>query len=442
MGLLHNILSGLTRRRRATENPPIGEWRRPWVWRTHSSEIVDEDRALSYAAVWACVRIISETLAAMPWPVMEKKSDGSRERLDDHAVHGLLNERANLDTTSFDFKQSLIAHVLTWGNGYAEIDRSANGTISNLWQLAPDRVRPTRNDAGQLVYEVMEASGETTVLPGRKVLHLRGLGFDGIQGYSVIRMAAQSIGLGIATERFGSDFFGNGAHPSMIVTHPGTLNEATINRMRDSVKAAAGAGNWLNPMIFEEGVTATQMGIPPEEAQFLETRKFQITEIARWFRVPPHKLADLERATFSNIEQQAIEFVTDTIMPWAVRFEQEVNSKLLPRSPGVFTKINLNGLLRGDIKSRYDAYAVGRNWGWLSANDVRRLEDLNPIDGGDDYMAPLNMTLLDKVGEDPPVPPAASAPDETPDDVTDQDEPASPKRNGTANRLRNLLWKD
>lgn len=434
VGLLRNILDRLSLRR-LTQNIPIGEWRRPFVYRTDSAVIVDEDRALNYAAVWACVRIISETLAAMPWPVLEKRPDGRRERLEDHAVHALLNSRANIDTTAFDFKQALIAHVLTWGNGYAEIDRSANGTISNLWQLAPDRVTPTRGEDGELVYEVRETSGDLTVLPRNRVLHFRGLGFDGVQGYSVIQMAAQSIGLGMATERFGNDFFGNGAHPSGVLSHPNRLDEASIANMRDSLKQATGAGKWLNPLILEEGMTWMPTGIPPDQAQFLESRKFQINEIARWFRVPPHKLADLERATFSNIEQQAIEFVTDTIMPWAVRFEQEVNTKLLPRQPDVFTKINLNGLLRGDIKSRYDAYAVGRNWGWLSANDVRRLEDLNPIEGGDEYLAPLNMTLLDKVGEDPPAP-SAVAPDKTPDNVSDQDEP---KQNG--NRMK-WLWKD
>lgn len=401
MGLFGDIL-GLIQKRRATKPQRLDRFRLHWPFLTRSGVKVNEDIALTYSAVWSCVRIISETLAAMPWHIHEKTESG-RQRVEDHSVDALLNVRANPEMTAFDFKQTVVGHVLTWGNGYAEIDRMNNSEIAALWPLPPDRVEPERDEDGRLVYIVKDWSGGETLVPANRMLHLRGLGFDGVLGYSVIQMAAQSIGLGMATERFGSEFFGNGAHPGFLLKHPDNPSEAAIDNMKASFLNAAGTGSWLSPVMLEEGVEVERIGIPPEDAQFLETRKFQTAEVARWYRVPPHKLADLERATFSNIEHQSIEFVTDTILPWAVRFEQEVNRKLLPRQPGVYSRINLDGLLRGDIKSRYEAYGIGVDKGWLTRNDVRRFEDLNPVsdENADKLTVQAQMVPLDKIGEEP-----------------------------------------
>jgi HK97 family phage portal protein len=380
--------------------------------RTRSGIYVDHDIALTYSAIWACVRIISETLAALPWNVDRQRAGGGRERAEGHPVDSLLNTSANSETTAFDFKQAQIAWVLTWGNGYAEIDRDSSGNPVALWQLPPDRVEAGRDDNNRLAYVVKPVRGDDVTLPPADVLHFRGLGWDGVRGYDVISYAAQNIGLGLGMERFGADFFGSGAHPAGILETDETLGEEAIDNLKSTfLSAARGQGT----PVLEEGIKWKPSGIPPEAAQFLESRKLGVLDICRFYRVPPHMVADLDRATFSNIEHQAIEFVTHTIMPWAVRFEQECNAKLLPQQRALrkrtFVRINLNALLRGDIKSRYDAYHVAKQGGWLSVNDIRRLEDMNPIgDQGDVYLAPLNMVPADKFGEEPPNTPAAQPP--------------------------------
>jgi HK97 family phage portal protein len=383
--------------------------------RTRAGIRVDHDIALTYSAIWTCVRIISETLASLPWNVDQVRPDGGRDRVPDHGVDFLLNGQANSETTSFEFKQALIAWVLTWGNGYAEIERR-NGEAVALWQIPPDRIEPGRDDDGRLAYLVKPVRGDDVVLPARDVLHFKGLGWDGVKGYDVISYAAQNVGLGLGMERFGADFFGGGAHPSGILETDGTLDDKAIENLKGTFLGAASA---QGTPVLEQGVKWKQSGIPPEAAQFLESRKLGVLDICRFYRVPPHMAADLDRATFSNIEHQAIEFVTHTIMPWSVRFEQECNGKLLPRPRAggprrLFVRINLNALLRGDIKSRYEAYNIARYGGWLSANDILRLEDQNPLPGkqGNVYWAPKSMGPADKFGEEPEpkAPPALPAP--------------------------------
>ena len=402
IGLLDAIVS----RARLTSPQEVNNKRTPFVRRTRAGVVVTPDIALTYAAIWACTRIISETLATVPWFVLKRVSPDVRERQDNNPVELLLNRKSNRETTAFDFKQTIFAHVLLWGNGYAEIDRSRSGVPRALWLMAPDRVRPGRLDDGSLAYEVQQSNGDNVILPASRVLHFRGLGFDGVEGYSVVEVGAQSMGLGMAMERYGSEFFGNGAHPGGVLEHPNQLDDETHERMRKSLLETTGAGNWLSPLILEDGIKWQSIGLKPSDAQVIESRKFQITEVARWFRIQPHKLADLERATIANIEQQNIEFVTDTIMPWAVRFEQEVDTKLLGE-PKVFSRFKLDGLLRGDIKSRNEAHKIGREWGWLSANDIRTREDMNPIpadQGGDVYLVPMNMQSSERLLDDPEPP--------------------------------------
>lgn len=394
------ILDTIMKRRRQTPPQAISQGRWGFVPRQQAGVKVDHETALSYSAVWACVRIISETLASVPWRVHRHRDDGGRDIVEGD-IDDLLHRRPNSEMSAFEFRQAIMAHVLTWGNGYAEIERASNGQIVALWLLPPDRVEPRRDDNDRLFYEVVARTGPLINLRREDVLHFRGLGFDGIRGYSVIEMAARAIGLGLATERFGGDFFANGAHPSAAIEVPGVVDDEMGDRMRKSLREVSGPGNWMTPMLLESGTKWINTGLPQKDSQFLETRVFQVRDIAREYRVPLHMLGDLERATFSNIEHQKIEFVSGTIMPWSVRIEQETDLKLFPRRPlggrRLFTRLNLSGLLRGDLESQNRAFSIGRQWGWYSPNDIRAYLDLNPLppdSGGDTYLTPMNMTMM------------------------------------------------
>src|SRR5262245_11485006 len=391
-----------------------------------SGVTVTEDLAMNYSAVWAAVNIIAGSIASLPLFFYRRLPNGGKERYVDHPTYRLLHDQPNPEGGSMRFRETLQAYALTWGNGYAEIQRDVSGRPVALAPIAPNRVQPYRTERGnELRYRV---DGKDA-LGAADMLHLAGLGWDGICGYSVIRRARESIGLGLATEKFGAAFFGNGAWPGLVSMHPQKLSDAAHKRLKDSMQEAIGGPSRAhNILILEEGQKIEKVSIPPDDAQFLETRKFQTIEIARWFNLPPHKLRDLERATFSNIEQQNIEFVADTLRPWLVRWEEELNRKLIRplERKSQFSQHLVEGLLRGDTSSRYAAYAVGRQWGWLSANDVRILENMNPVDGGDVYLIPTNMVPADRVDEvidaqvRPPAPPAPPpAPEEGGDDAAD-----------------------
>jgi len=405
---------------------------KPEALRTWSSGLaagvrVTEDTALQFAAVWSATRVIAETVAALPWRVYEKQGAARRLR-DTHPVDWVLNAQPNTEMGAFTWRETMLAHVLLWGNAYAEIEFDLAERVLALWPIAPDRVEPKRNADGELVYEVRQVSGGLTVLPASRVFHLRGLGWDGRMGYSVVRLAAESIGAGIAQDRFAAAFFGNGAHVGGVIEQAvGTKNltpEARKVLLDDFNRKHRGAGNAFRVEYLDGGMSFKPLNMPLTDAQFLESRRFSVQDVARWFRVPPHKLADLERATFSNIEHQSIEFVSDTIVPWCCRLEQEANAKLLgrnERAAGRYTKVNLGGLLRGDLDSRYRAYATARQWGWLSANDIRELEELNPIgEGGDDYLVPMNMRPSDEPMPEPAAP-AMRRPSTQPEESEDAD---------------------
>jgi HK97 family phage portal protein len=302
-----------------------------------------------------------------------------------------------------------------------------------MWPILPDRGCVKRDENGALRYYFRDIDNGEVELSPNDVYHLKGPGGDGLTGYSVIRMAAESIGLGMAMQQFGAYFFGNGAHVGGALFHPKSLSDTARKNLEQSVQRSTGGRSALSLRVFEEGMKYERIGIPPEDAQFLESRNAQVRDIARWYRVPPHKIADLSDAKWANIEFQAIDFVTDAILPWACRMEQEANAKLFGRNNRgtVYTKLNLAGLLRGDMKSRYDSYAVGRQWGWLSANDVRALEDSNPIPNGDLYLVPSNMTTPQILKKGPQQ--AAPNPAEPPEDPMEP--PAKPpkaRRNGAS----------
>lgn len=359
--------------------------------------VVTEHNALHLSSVWACVRVISETIAQLPVHVY---SPGN-ERAESHYLQWLLHDEPNPEMTAFTFRETLMAHLLTWGNAYAEIEWSNNGRAIALWPLRPDLMSVRRNEATkEIEYHYSNPKrGLNITLGAGDLIHVPGLGFDGLIGYSPVRMAEKAIQLGLCAEKYGNDFFSNSNVPSGILKHPGVMDPEAHARVKEDwqdVVKNRGVG------VLEEGLDFVSLGIPNNESQFLETRRFQVEEIARIFRVPLHKIGELSRATFSNIEHQAIEFVQDTILPWCIRWEQEITRKLLPY--GWQVKFNPDGLLRGDTASRYAAYNTGRQGGWLSVNDIRRKENLPPIPGGDEYLSPLNMRPAGEPQEQPQEP--------------------------------------
>ena len=359
---------------------------------------VTPDTSLSYSAVFACVRVIAEDVSSLSLMLYRRLARG-KERAVEHPLYRLLHDMPNPEMTSQELRETLTGHVALWGNGYAEIERDRGGRVMGLWPLRPDRMR-VRRERGRLVYEY-RVGGETVTLDGARVMHLRGLGGNGIVGYSPIALQRNAVGLGLATEEFGARFFANGARPGLVLSHPGQLPPAAQENLRQSwSQQHEGLSRAHRIAVLEEGMTITQIGIPPEDAQFLETRRFQALEIARIFRVPPHMIGDLERATFSNIEHQAIQYVDGTLLPWLRRWEMRIGADLLSEAEKktLFAEHLVDGKLRGDTVTRYQAYMTGRQGGWLSVNDIRERENMNPVVGGDEYLQPLNMVAAGEQG--------------------------------------------
>lgn len=380
-------------------------------WKSATGLSVSPESALGVTAVYAAHRVISETLGSLPIGVYRRRENGAKQSEDGHSAYRLLHDEANPEMSAMVLRESLMAHILGWGNAYAEIEWDRGGRPKALWPLAPDRTQARRNAAGRIYYEVRTAAGQAVSLFPENVLHVPGLAFDGLSGRSPLRVAREAVGLALAAEQCAGRLFSQGLQASGVLQHPGELGAEAQENLRKSMQnQAGGIENWGRLLILEEGMIFNPLTIKPEEAQFIEARKFQVAEIARIYRIPPHLLGDLEKATFSNIEQQVIDFVVHCIRPWAVRWEQELNRKLFQPGDGLFVEHNLEGLLRGDLASRYGAYAIGRNWGWLSTNDVRRRENMDPTDfGDDDYLRPLNMAQAGSPFTPPPAPGAPGA---------------------------------
>ena len=378
--------------------------------RTTSGKPVNERTAMQTTAVYACVRILAEAVASLPLHVYEYQDDGGKKLVHDHPLYYLLHDEPNPEMTSFVFRETLMSHLLIWGNAYAQIIRDGAGRVLGLYPLLPDKMDVQRDDRGNIYYVYSRNSDENPMfkeygdirLKAEDVLHIPGLGFDGLIGYSPIAMAKNAVGMTLACEEYGASFFANGANPGGVLEHPGVLKDPS--KVRESWNSVyRGVNNAHKIAVLEEGMKYQQIGIPPEEAQFLETRKFQINEIARLYRIPPHMVGDLDKSSFSNIEQQSLEFVKYTLDPWVIRWEQSLQrSLLLPGEKGkYFIKLNVDGLLRGDYQSRMNGYAVGRQNGWLSANDIREMENMNPIpdeQGGNLYLINGAMTKLEDAG--------------------------------------------
>lgn len=394
-----NFFSRVFNALRSNPNRPSTSLSNPaeWLFSDNKSTTgisVTETSAMQLSAVFGAVRVISETIASLPWHVMRTENDIVLNA-SDHYIEKLIHDPNNM-MTDFTFREVCQAHLCLHGNAFIVIKRDASGQAVRLIPVHPDRVEVK-------IYEDSKfyTIDDKETFDDSEMIHLIGLSFDGIVGKSVIESAKDSIGLGLAADRFGGSFFGNGANISAVLTHPGRLSDEAYKRMiRSWHQRNSGLDNAHKTAILEEGMKVEKMSISPSESQFLETRRFSVEDIARFFRIPLAYLGSLENSsTRANIEEQGIQFQRNTILPWVKRWESEFNKKLFMNDKVHYIRFNMEGLLRGDIKSRYEAYTKGRQWGWISANDVRRFENLAPIEGGDAYLQPLNMVDVSKQNE-------------------------------------------
>ena len=402
------IFSGLFKSRDKPQNSYDSPSYTYFFGRSNAGKRVTDRTALQHIAVYACVRVLSEAIAQLPLHVY-KYNDKGKERVPQHPLYFLLHDQPNPEMTSFVFRETLMSHLLIYGNAYAQIIRNGRGDALGLYPLMPDKMKVDRDEKNRLIYIYsrydeanpnLKEQGDI-VLYADEVLHIPGLGYDGLVGYSPIALAKNAIGISIACEDYGASFFGNNANPSGVLEHPGVIKNP--DKLRDAWHRAYGGRNAHKVAVLEEGVKFTPISIPNNEAQFLETRKFQIEEIARMYRVPLHMIGDLDHATFSNVEHLSLDFVKYSLDPWIVRWEQGLQKALLSDSEKgqYFIKFNVDGLLRGDYASRMQGYSIGIQNGFLCPNDVRELEDMNLIPeekGGFTYMVNGSMSRLCDAG--------------------------------------------
>jgi HK97 family phage portal protein len=414
------ILSKRLKTRTSLEQPD--SWLIKWFGggKTASGATVNNYTALNYSAFWSCIRVISKPVATMPIHVYEKLAGGGKQRAIKHPAYKIVHDRPNSEMVPLVFKDTLTAHLLTWGNAYAEIEVNNDGFPIALWPLTPNRVTPQRNINGEIQYEVVLPTisinqltsyggnyppGTTVKIPKDRMFHIPGPGFDGLKGYSVLTMFRESIGLGMSLQEYAARFFGNGAMPGGVLEHPTQLSDPGKNYLRESWNEMhQGLDKSHRIAILEEGMKYKQIGISPEDAQMLESRKFSQVEMASIFQIPPHKIGNLEKSSFNNIEHQSQEFYTDTLLYWLTLWEETINWKLMNSSDNekYFAEFLAANLLKADTPSRYSAYAVARQWGWMCADDIRELENQNPLPDGQGkiYLIPMNMMPASMTGHD------------------------------------------
>ena len=408
-----SIFGKLFRSRDKPRNETEGARFRSYFGISNAGETVNARTAMQLTAVYACIRVLSESIAQLPLQLYRIDGD-KRIKAIDHPLYFLLHDEPNPEMTSFNWREALMMNLLVFGNGYSQIIRNGKGQPIALYPLMSDKMKVSRDEkTGKIYYEytfsdkevsTAKEKQETVRLEPSEVFHVPGMGFDGLVGYSPLAMAKQAIGTGLACEKYGAKFFVNSAIPTGVLEHPNVLNQETAERLRESWNDIyGGSGKAGRVAVLEQGMTYKPISITPEQVQFLQTRKFQTGEIARIFRVPGHMIGDLDRATYSNIEQQSIEFVKYTLDPWLTRWEQAIQRQLLTpeEKKTYYTRFNVDGLLRGDYQSRMNGYAVGRQNGWFSTNDIRDLENMERIpeeQGGDFYLVNGNMTKLEDAG--------------------------------------------
>jgi HK97 family phage portal protein len=366
---------------------------------------VTEDLALTYAAVWACVRVISEDIASLPLHVY-RRVDKIKERAPDHPLYPLLHDQPNDEMTAMQFREAMQAHLLLWGNCYAMIQCNLRGEPMALWPLHPGRMEVERDKSEQLIYKYTKVgAGEPDYFSKDEILHIAGLGFNGLIGYSIIKYQCEAIGLGLSNQELQSSSNKSGSRLQLWFTHPAVKapnKEGREQFVADLRKEYGGnTGNAIG--VGWEGMKAEKISQTMQEAQLAERLQMNIADICRIFRVPPHKIMDLLRSTNNNIEHQGIEYVVDCIRPWAVRWEQQINMKLLGGSREYYVEHSLDGLMRGDILSRYQAYNIAIISKILNPNECRGYENLNPYEGGDVYANPNidKASLPDKSVDEP-----------------------------------------
>lgn len=401
--------------------------------RTLAGVIITPDTAVTIAAVWACLRYLSQTVAVLPWRVMLETAKGAEIQRSHYADY-IIWKRASTEWSSFQFRETLTHWALRWGNGYAEIEFDQLGRAYQLWPIHPERVQPCRATedsvdddgnaipAGALFYEVNNGTDSKSILAAKRMFHIRGFG-EGVVGVNVIHYAAQSLGWAMAAQLFGATFFGNGATPSTVVLNKKALTEPGLKKQKAEFEQLyKGPRNSHKTAHLDNEAEIKTIGVNAKESQLIETHQHLIEEVCRWFGVPPHKVMHLLRATFSNIEHQAIEVVVDSVSPWVKRFEDEADYKLFGQNRSAYyTKMNMRALLRGDFKSQNEGLKIAREEGVINADEWRGYLDMNklaPGKGGDKYVMQSQYTTLDKVGEEPPqaqqqpAPPAAANDDE------------------------------
>lgn len=412
---------------------------------------VTPESALRVTAVMACIRVLSETMASLPLFVFRQRSDGGKEKAKDHALYNLLHTRRGMPNrwqTAVEFREMMNAHLCLRGNAYAEILPGRRGGVGELIPLHPDRMEAEQLDNRRIRYTLRNPfGGDERRLTQDQVFHIRGISSDGITGLSPIQHASAAVGLATATEAHGSSLFKNGARPGVILEHPGKIDQDASRRLRtDWESLHRGPYKAHRTAVLEGGMKAHELGMTSEDAQFLETRKFQVLEICRIFRVPPHLVYDLERATFSNIENQSIDFVQYGLVPWLTRWEAAISRSLIADDEEFFAEHVLEGLLRGNTNDRFASYAVARQWGWMSINEIRERENLNPIEDGDDHLQPMNMVAVGEEEEQdetqaPPTQPPPEEPDEEVEGDTEESTlPNAPQEaliQSTATRIAN-----
>jgi len=376
---------------------------------TNSGAIVSEETALAVTTVWSCIKILAWTQASLPLITYKRLKPRGKDRAPNHPLYDLLHTKPNDEQTSFEFRSLLSVHQNLWGAGLAEIEFK-KGTPVALWPIPPWAVKIKKKDSkSTLFYEINLGNGEPKkMIPYYKMLVFPSLQTNQYDWKSPIQVHRETIGYSMALTDFGALTFGQGTNPSGVIYHPSRLKEQSEKDMREAMSKYAGLSRSHRLMLLEEGMKFERIGLPPEDAQYLESRKFSVADIARIYNIPLHLLQDHEKSTSwgSGIEELNLGFVTFTLRPYLVQFEQEIHRKLFYDSKKYFAEFLIEGLLRGKLTERYNAYQIGRNGGWLSANDIRAFENLNPLPGdqGDIYTIPLNMQDASKINEEPDEP--------------------------------------
>lgn len=352
---------------------------------------VTEKSALSVTAFWSAVATISDTLGELPIRLIRKDASGQSEEVRDHDVWSRLKYSPNTAMTSIVFKSTVQAHALTHGNGYAYIRRNRLGRPIELWPMLPQTTYPEMRD-GRTMYNAQMKDGTYKLIEARNVLHIPGMSMNGVTGLSILQCQRETLGGAIAKNRYGTRLFANGAKPSGIMSFPGKIRDP--ESVKRQVEQATNGENAHGLMVVGGDVKYAPISLPPEDAQFLQSRDFDVDEVGRMFRLPAHFLNKMGQATFNNLEQMGTHFVRHTLQPWVTRWEQEITRKLLTRdeiADGMEFKFNVDALMRADIKTRYETYEKGINTGFLTRNEARRMEDKAPLPGLDKPIMPLNM---------------------------------------------------